>query len=324
MFFVAILGWILTLITGRLPVGLHRFFVRVHPLRHAPHRVPDARREPVSAVQRRARRLSVDVDLPSEPERAVALADALPAAPRDPGAPAQRRVRRTPVASRTGARAARRRRRRHRVARRRAVRRRVPRLVREPRDGTDAARPARHARLRHRLPGSGLAYLLLVTDRYPNADPRRCSPTVEPPPLHVVHIARDADDLRRSRVTVLFRLPLAIPHLVWLALWGLLAFFASIVQWFVSLVRATPAGGAASLHQRVDPLLHPRLGVPERGVESVPGLHRCAGHVSARSGAAGARPPEPLEDRVPRSSSRSPALDRLRRRSARCSASRQS
>ncbi len=49
---------------------------------------------------------------------------------------------------------------------------------------------------------------------------RRCSHGVERPPRHPVHLVGDADDLRRSRVTVFFRLLLAIPHLVWLALWA--------------------------------------------------------------------------------------------------------
>ena len=33
-----------------------------------------------------------------------------------------------------------------------------------------------------------------------------------------------ADDLRRTRVTVFFRLILALPHLVWVTLFGLAAF----------------------------------------------------------------------------------------------------
>jgi Domain of unknown function (DUF4389) len=85
------------------------------------------------------------------------------------------------------------------------------------------------------------AYLLLVTDRYPNADPGPLLATVEPPPVHEVRIASDTDDPRLSRVTVLFRLPLAIPHLVWLALWSVLAFVAVFLQWFVTLFRGRPA-----------------------------------------------------------------------------------
>ena len=44
------------------------------------------------------------------------------------------------------------------------------------------------------------------------------------------------DDLRRSRLTVFFRLLLAIPHFVWLLLWGIVAFFAAIANWFATLV----------------------------------------------------------------------------------------
>jgi Domain of unknown function (DUF4389) len=44
------------------------------------------------------------------------------------------------------------------------------------------------------------------------------------------------DDLRRNRLTVFFRLLLAIPHLVWAALWGIVAFFAVVVAWVVALV----------------------------------------------------------------------------------------
>ena len=88
-----------------------------------------------------------------------------------------------------------------------------------------------------------LAYLLFVTDRYPNGDPASILETVERPPEHPVHLAGDPDDLRRSRVTVFFRLPLAIPHFVWLALWAIAAVFVLIAQWFVTLFRGTPAAG---------------------------------------------------------------------------------
>ena len=52
-----------------------------------------------------------------------------------------------------------------------------------------------------------LAFLLFVTDRYPYADPTASSDGVEPPPEHAVHLVRDRDDLRLSRLTVFFRLP---------------------------------------------------------------------------------------------------------------------
>ena len=52
---------------------------------------------------------------------------------------------------------------------------------------------------------------------------------------HPIHLVV-TDDLERSRLTVLFRLLLAIPHFVWLALWGIVVFFAVIVAWLVTLV----------------------------------------------------------------------------------------
>jgi hypothetical protein len=88
-----------------------------------------------------------------------------------------------------------------------------------------------------------LSYLLLVTDRYPNADPTAMLAAIERPSEHPVHLVGDADDLRFSRVTVFFRLPLAIPHIVWLALWGVLAFFAGIAMWFATLFTGTPPAG---------------------------------------------------------------------------------
>src|SRR6187551_410263 len=53
------------------------------------------------------------------------------------------------------------------------------------------------------------------------------------------------DDRRRGRLTVLFRLILAIPHLVWLSLFGLAAFTLAFVMWLAVLFeRRAPA----SLH----------------------------------------------------------------------------
>jgi hypothetical protein len=51
------------------------------------------------------------------------------------------------------------------------------------------------------------------------------------------------DDLRRTRLTVAFRLILAIPHLIWLALWGIVVALAVIVSWFATLFAGqTPEG----------------------------------------------------------------------------------
>jgi hypothetical protein len=78
------------------------------------------------------------------------------------------------------------------------------------------------------------AYLLLLTDRYPSSDPLTAIgplPTRSDP----VHLEAD-DDLRRSRLTVFFRLLLALPHLVWLSLWGIAALLTAIVNWVATLV----------------------------------------------------------------------------------------
>jgi hypothetical protein len=86
------------------------------------------------------------------------------------------------------------------------------------------------------------AYAFILTDRYPDVDP------AEPPatgPEHPVRLAV-ADDLRRSRLTVFFRLLLALPHFVWLLLWTVVAFFAAIAMWFATLVTGRPP---ASLHR---------------------------------------------------------------------------
>ena len=103
-----------------------------------------------------------------------------------------------------------------------------------------------------------LAYLLFVTDRYPNADPTAMLAGVDRPPEHPVRLVGDAHDLRRSRVTVFFRVLLALPHLVWLVLWGVAVVFAVIANWFVTLVRGTPA---VSLHGFLSRFVRYRLHV---------------------------------------------------------------
>jgi hypothetical protein len=51
----------------------------------------------------------------------------------------------------------------------------------------------------------------------------------------------DAHDLRRSRVTVFFRLPLAIPHFVWLFLWTVVVEIVAVLNWFTTLISGRPA-----------------------------------------------------------------------------------
>jgi hypothetical protein len=87
------------------------------------------------------------------------------------------------------------------------------------------------------------AYLFLLTDRYPNSDPLVILSRVETEPPDATGRAPlvNGDDLRRSRLTVFFRLPLAIPHLIWLLLWSLVSLLVGIANWLVTLVRGTPA-----------------------------------------------------------------------------------
>jgi len=87
-------------------------------------------------------------------------------------------------------------------------------------------------------------YLLLLTDRYPSADPAQAEGYAELPE-HPVRITVD-DPLERSRLTVFFRLLLAIPHLIWLLLWSIGAFFAAVVAWFAALVTGSVP---SSLHR---------------------------------------------------------------------------
>jgi hypothetical protein len=87
------------------------------------------------------------------------------------------------------------------------------------------------------------AYLFVLTDRYPDSDPEVVLGTL---PARRGPIALElADDLRRSRLTVFFRVLLAFPHFVWLTLWTILAFFAALANAVATLVRGEPP---AALH----------------------------------------------------------------------------
>ena len=44
------------------------------------------------------------------------------------------------------------------------------------------------------------------------------------------------DDLKRNRLTVFFRILLAIPQFIWLALWGIAAEIAVVIAWFAALI----------------------------------------------------------------------------------------
>lgn len=97
------------------------------------------------------------------------------------------------------------------------------------------------------------AYALLLTDRYPNSDPMIALPHV-PVRADPIRLEIDegwgggADDdvcergLRRSRLTVLFRLPLAVPHLVWLALWTVAALLGAVLNWLATTIAGRSPG----------------------------------------------------------------------------------
>ena len=77
------------------------------------------------------------------------------------------------------------------------------------------------------------AYLFLVTGAYPDCDPRAVP--LSRRPRHPVRL-RDADDPRRSRMTVGFRYVLATPHFVWAALWFALVLLLALPAWLSALV----------------------------------------------------------------------------------------
>jgi Domain of unknown function (DUF4389) len=94
------------------------------------------------------------------------------------------------------------------------------------------------------------AYVFLITDRYPFASPSafvsRAEPSAPPvgepseaEPAHPVSVSV-SDDLRRARLLVLFRLPLVIPHLVWLVLWALVAILTAILAWVWAIATGAP------------------------------------------------------------------------------------
>lgn len=76
-------------------------------------------------------------------------------------------------------------------------------------------------------------YLFLLTDRYPDADPNDPAAT-QPTPEKPVKLTI-GDDLRRSRLTVFFRLLLVFPHVVWFLLWTAVVTVAVLLGWLATL-----------------------------------------------------------------------------------------
>jgi hypothetical protein len=80
------------------------------------------------------------------------------------------------------------------------------------------------------------SYLFLLTDRYPYFGPELHLRSVEPPAREGRAQVVVADDLRRSRLLVFFRLPISFPHIAWLLLWAVLAYLVAIANWICTLV----------------------------------------------------------------------------------------
>ena len=81
-----------------------------------------------------------------------------------------------------------------------------------------------------------LAYVLMVTDRYPNAHPEQLGPTWSLPD-HPVRLNVDSDN-RRARLLVLFRPLLILPHVVWYILWTIAWIPVFVVNAFTVLAIA--------------------------------------------------------------------------------------
>jgi hypothetical protein len=85
------------------------------------------------------------------------------------------------------------------------------------------------------------AYVLLLTDVYPNSDPLAVPAIAEQRP-HPIEVTIE-DDGARSRATVFFRLLLAIPHLIWLYAFAAIAWVFAVVNWFAALFRGRSVSG---------------------------------------------------------------------------------
>ena len=130
------------------------------------------------------------------------------------------------------------------------------------------------------------AYLLLVSHRYPSSDPLTAIGPL--PTRHDPVRAEVTDELRRSRLTVFFRLALAVPHLVWLTLWGVLVAVLAIFNWLATLIRGTSPEWAHRFFSRyvryqfhVGAFLY-LVGNPFPGFVGAPGSYPVELHVAER------------------------------------------
>jgi hypothetical protein len=130
------------------------------------------------------------------------------------------------------------------------------------------------------------AYLLLVTGRYPSSDPLTA---IGPLPTRSDPVRMEVtDELRRSRLTVFFRLVLAVPHLVWLVLWSLAAVLVAVVNWFATLAMGTSPSWAhrflsrfVRYQQHVSAFLY-LVGNPFPGFVGAPGTYPVEIHIDER------------------------------------------
>jgi len=83
-------------------------------------------------------------------------------------------------------------------------------------------------------------YLLILTDRYPDADPA-VGPWAVADRADPIDLSVD-DDLRRSRLTVFFRLPLTVPHFAWALLWTIPVFFVSLITPVIAVIKGRLPG----------------------------------------------------------------------------------
>jgi hypothetical protein len=79
-------------------------------------------------------------------------------------------------------------------------------------------------------------YTYVLTDRYPNSDPRSFAAIAEERVAHPVQVSATGD-LQRSRLTVFFRLLLAVPHLIFLYLWASAVYILVPIHWLVVLIK---------------------------------------------------------------------------------------
>ena len=139
--------------------------------------------------------------------------------------------------------------------------------------GTHAARPPRPRRVRNRVHGAGRARTCSsITDVYPSTDPNRVLPMASLPP-HPVRL-RLTDGLERSRLTVFFRLLLALPHIIWLLLWTVVALLALDRRLGRRARDRARASGPPPLSRGLGPVRDARRRLPLPRRRAVPGLRR--------------------------------------------------